>query len=291
MNQAPDGPAQKAMRQPIDALPVRSKEAHASERKETHHQAHPLMGERTQRTQGTEDCEDVEGTGDSEKSSSELGRLSAVGRMRRSWRHKETLATFELRQRHNTMPFVLIITLSISSCHYRSSATFVARIIHITKSLCHRSLGADMQNYIHAFQVSTTSTCIFNDSSAAFITFYPPSRKLRAHEAATRGRPLLLIARTIVDYVIILYSPIITPSCADSPTGKITRLGCGESNTNKTVCNSLLELMTVSAQLGFNSWGFNNSMHCYLQKKINSSSTSLDEVGHCSRRSSILRSP
>ncbi|ELU02668.1 hypothetical protein CAPTEDRAFT_199641 [Capitella teleta] len=29
-----------------------------------------------------------------------------------------------------------------------------------------------MQNYIHAFQVSTTSTCIFNDSSAAFITFY-----------------------------------------------------------------------------------------------------------------------
>ncbi|ELU02312.1 hypothetical protein CAPTEDRAFT_209475 [Capitella teleta] len=33
-----------------------------------------------------------------------------------------------------------------------------------------RPLGADMQNYIHAFQVSTT--CIFNDSSAVFITFY-----------------------------------------------------------------------------------------------------------------------
>ncbi|ELT88999.1 hypothetical protein CAPTEDRAFT_188710 [Capitella teleta] len=47
----------------------------------------------------------------------------------------------------------------------------------------------------------------------------------------------------------------------------ITRLGCARSNTNKTVCNSLLELMTVSAQLGFNSSGFNNSMHCYLQKK------------------------
>ncbi|ELU16036.1 hypothetical protein CAPTEDRAFT_206812 [Capitella teleta] len=45
------------------------------------------------------------------------------------------------------------------------------------------------------------------------------------------------------------------------------RLGCGGSNTNKTVCNSLLELMTVSAQLGFNAWGFNNSMHRYLQKK------------------------
>ncbi|ELU05630.1 hypothetical protein CAPTEDRAFT_217476 [Capitella teleta] len=47
----------------------------------------------------------------------------------------------------------------------------------------------------------------------------------------------------------------------------ITRLGCGGSNTNKNVCNSLLELITVSAQLGFNSWGFNNSMHRYLQKK------------------------
>ncbi|ELU14249.1 hypothetical protein CAPTEDRAFT_191658 [Capitella teleta] len=47
----------------------------------------------------------------------------------------------------------------------------------------------------------------------------------------------------------------------------ITRLGCGGSNTNKTVCNSLLELMTVAAQLQFNSWGFNNSMHRYLQKK------------------------
>ncbi|ELT97188.1 hypothetical protein CAPTEDRAFT_196071 [Capitella teleta] len=105
-------------------------------------------------------------------------------------------------------------------------------------------LGADMQNYIHAFQVSTTSTCIFNDSSAAFITFYRlnrPSRKLRGHEAATLGRRLLLIARAIVD--------------------NITRLGCGGSNTNKTVFNSLLELMTVSAQLGFSSWGFNNSMH------------------------------
>ncbi|ELU12696.1 hypothetical protein CAPTEDRAFT_208467 [Capitella teleta] len=72
-----------------------------------------------------------------------------------------------------------------------------------------------MQNNIHAFQVLTT--CIFNYSSAAFITFY--------------------------------------------------RLSCGGSNTNKTVCNSLLELMTMSAQLGFNSWGFNNSMHRYLQKK------------------------
>ncbi|ELT89187.1 hypothetical protein CAPTEDRAFT_212260 [Capitella teleta] len=47
----------------------------------------------------------------------------------------------------------------------------------------------------------------------------------------------------------------------------ITRLGCCGSNTIKTACNSLLELMTVSAQLGFNSWGFNNSMHRYLQKK------------------------
>ncbi|ELU02385.1 hypothetical protein CAPTEDRAFT_205937 [Capitella teleta] len=47
----------------------------------------------------------------------------------------------------------------------------------------------------------------------------------------------------------------------------ITRLGCGASNTNKTVCNSLLELMTVSAQLGFNSSRFNNSMHRYLPKK------------------------
>ncbi|ELT94393.1 hypothetical protein CAPTEDRAFT_204038 [Capitella teleta] len=35
-----------------------------------------------------------------------------------------------------------------------------------------RPLGADIQNYINAFQVSTISTCIFNDSSAAFITFY-----------------------------------------------------------------------------------------------------------------------
>ncbi|ELU01940.1 hypothetical protein CAPTEDRAFT_204280 [Capitella teleta] len=118
--------------------------------------------------------------------------------------------------------------------------------------LFQRPLGADMQNYIHAFQVSTT--CIFNDSSAAFITFYRPSRKLTAHETATRGRRLSLIARAIVDYAIILHSPI-------------SRLGCGGSNTNKTVCNSLLELMTVSAQLGFNSWGFNNSMHRYLQKK------------------------
>ncbi|ELU00006.1 hypothetical protein CAPTEDRAFT_209327, partial [Capitella teleta] len=51
---------------------------------------------------------------------------------------------------------------------------------------------------------------------------------------------------------------------------QITRLGCGGSNTNKTVCNSLLELMTVSAQLGFNSWGFNNSMQvspCYAYDK------------------------
>ncbi|ELU03032.1 hypothetical protein CAPTEDRAFT_201855 [Capitella teleta] len=71
-------------------------------------------------------------------------------------------------------------------------------------------------------------------------------------------------------------------------SGNITRLGCGGSNTNKTVCNSLLDLMIVSAQLGFNSWGFNNSMHRYLLKKINSSSTSLNEVGHCSRRSSIF---
>ncbi|ELT96922.1 hypothetical protein CAPTEDRAFT_203294 [Capitella teleta] len=47
---------------------------------------------------------------------------------------------------------------------------------------------------------------------------------------------------------------------------KISKLGCGGSNTNKTVCNSLLELMTVSAQSGFNSWGFNNSMHRYLHK-------------------------
>ncbi|ELU02309.1 hypothetical protein CAPTEDRAFT_209472 [Capitella teleta] len=63
----------------------------------------------------------------------------------------------------------------------------------------------------------------------------------------------------------------------------ISRLGCGGSNTNKTVCNSLLELMTVSAQLGFNSWGFNNSMHRYLQKKS-------IQVGPCSRRSSVLQS-
>ncbi|ELU10933.1 hypothetical protein CAPTEDRAFT_212303 [Capitella teleta] len=48
---------------------------------------------------------------------------------------------------------------------------------------------------------------------------------------------------------------------------EITRLGCGESNTKKTVYNSLLELMIVSAQSGFNSWGFNNSMHRYLQKQ------------------------
>ncbi|ELU13225.1 hypothetical protein CAPTEDRAFT_187900 [Capitella teleta] len=41
-----------------------------------------------------------------------------------------------------------------------------------TSTSAQRPLGADMQNYIHAFQVSTTSTCIFNDSSAAFITFY-----------------------------------------------------------------------------------------------------------------------
>ncbi|ELT92748.1 hypothetical protein CAPTEDRAFT_213722 [Capitella teleta] len=47
----------------------------------------------------------------------------------------------------------------------------------------------------------------------------------------------------------------------------ITRLGCGGSNTNKTVCNSLLKLTTLSAQLGFNSWGFNNSIHLYLQNK------------------------
>ncbi|ELU11648.1 hypothetical protein CAPTEDRAFT_214491 [Capitella teleta] len=37
-------------------------------------------------------------------------------------------------------------------------------------------------------------------------------------------------------------------------------LDCGGSNTNKTVCNSLLELMTVSAQSVFNSRGFDNSM-------------------------------
>ncbi|ELU08422.1 hypothetical protein CAPTEDRAFT_217939 [Capitella teleta] len=99
-----------------------------------------------------------------------------------------------------------------------------------------------MQNYIHAFQVSTTSTCNFNDSSAAFITFY---RMFRCH---------IIAARYTTDSTVI--APV------------ITRLGCGGSNTNKTVCNSLLELMTVSAQLGFNSWGFNNSMHRYLQKKI-----------------------
>ncbi|ELU09339.1 hypothetical protein CAPTEDRAFT_198946 [Capitella teleta] len=99
---------------------------------------------------------------------------------------------------------------------------FAARLRHLPHMLENkgfhfglRLLGADMQNDIHAYQVSTT--CIFNGSSAAFITFY--------------------------------------------------RLGCGGSNTNKTVCNSLLELMTVSAQSGFNSWGFNNSMHHYLQKK------------------------
>ncbi|ELU04718.1 hypothetical protein CAPTEDRAFT_198173 [Capitella teleta] len=42
--------------------------------------------------------------------------------------------------------------------------------------------------------------------------------------------------------------------------------GCGGSNTNKTVCNSLLKLMTVSAQSGFNSLEFNNSMCRYRPK-------------------------
>ncbi|ELU07906.1 hypothetical protein CAPTEDRAFT_209875 [Capitella teleta] len=51
-------------------------------------------------------------------------------------------------------------------------------------------------------------------------------------------------------------------------SSNITKLGCGGLNTNKTVCNSLLELMTVSAQSGFNSRGFNNSMHRYLPKKV-----------------------
>ncbi|ELT89698.1 hypothetical protein CAPTEDRAFT_193690 [Capitella teleta] len=42
--------------------------------------------------------------------------------------------------------------------------------VQIVVLLLVRPLGADMQNYIHAFQVTTTY--IFNDSSAAFITFY-----------------------------------------------------------------------------------------------------------------------
>ncbi|ELU03586.1 hypothetical protein CAPTEDRAFT_186138 [Capitella teleta] len=47
---------------------------------------------------------------------------------------------------------------------------------------------------------------------------------------------------------------------------QITRLGCGGSNTNKTVCSSLLELMTVSAQSGFNSWGV-QQQHALLSAK------------------------
>ncbi|ELT88170.1 hypothetical protein CAPTEDRAFT_216959 [Capitella teleta] len=47
---------------------------------------------------------------------------------------------------------------------------------------------------------------------------------------------------------------------AEAPQDYQARLWWIE-HTHKTVCNSLLELMTVSAQLGFNSWGFNNSMH------------------------------
>ncbi|ELU02308.1 hypothetical protein CAPTEDRAFT_209471 [Capitella teleta] len=147
-----------------------------------------------------------------------------------------------------------------------------------------RPLGADMQNYIHAYQVSTTSS---NDSSAAFITFY---RQVGNNFSKAIGdmyyRTNLLLARfhtcssSTLSFLFRSYCTSFygSPLCPldDASLGRlsiawrrslkrvwrISRLGCGGSNTNKTVCNSLLELMTVSAQLGFNSWGFNNSMQC-----------------------------
>ncbi|ELT96551.1 hypothetical protein CAPTEDRAFT_211708 [Capitella teleta] len=106
-----------------------------------------------------------------------------------------------------------------------------------------RPLGADMQNYIHGFQVSTTSTCIFNDSSAAFITFYrlPGSAVVNQHKQ----------------------------DCLQQSAGADDRVG--------TIRVQLLGIQQQQASLS--------------AKKVHSSSTSLDEVGHCSRRSSVLRSP
>ncbi|ELU13107.1 hypothetical protein CAPTEDRAFT_214489 [Capitella teleta] len=80
------------------------------------------------------------------------------------------------------------------------------------------------------------------------------------------------------------YSSIYLKFHCNCSSGNITRLGCGGSNTNKTVCNSLLELIDCVGTIRVQLSGVQQQHASLSAKKVNLCSTSLDEMGHCSRR-------